>query len=318
MSGELIYRESRVWREWDSEVGMARIWPFSERVARLLETPPDAGETHRWLARAACGLASSGAITRENCGRLLRDVCGVWVRHRQVPEREIEAAVALAFESPPDPAAKKQSIEWPACDRVERTAVIARCASPLFDGSTDTGVTAATALAGLFGLDEVICGGYRCDTAVAASLEGYWGEKAAGAQYLCPNPLKGSASVPNKAGKPAIRCQANIAVRRWIVAEFDDPELCRADQAKIATALARSLPLKIAVDSGGKSLHCWYGCGGLNERACALFFAWAVSLGADPSRWDPCGWVRMPGGLRRKADGTAVRQRVVYWDGEVR
>ncbi len=295
---------------------MATIWPFSEKVVKVLETPPEAGGTHRWLARAACGLASSGAVTRENCVRFLTDVCRTWVRHRQVPAREIESAVALAFE--PGAVFKvgvKLPFRWPACDRAERDSVVAGCASPLFDGVTDTGVTAAEALGGLFGLDETICGGYRCETAVAATLEGYWGVKAGGAQYLCPNPLKGSMSVPNKAGKPSIRCQANIAVRRWIVAEFDDPELCRADQAKIATALARRLPLKMAVDSGGKSLHCWYGCGGLSERACALFFAWAVSLGADPSRWDPCGWVRMPGGLRRRTDGTSVRQRVVYWDG---
>ena len=71
---------------------MARLWPFSESTARLLERPPEAGETHRWLARAACGL--SRAMTRDNCARFLREVCTRWVAHRQVPEREIAAAVA--------------------------------------------------------------------------------------------------------------------------------------------------------------------------------------------------------------------------------
>ncbi len=292
---------------------MARLWPFSESTARLLERPPEAGETHRWLARAACGL--SRAMTRDNCARFLREVCARWVTHRQVPEREIAAAVALAYESAPaGPAGRKPSFQWPACDKAERDAALATCVAPLFDGVTDTSVRAAEALGGLFGLDEVICGGYRCETAVAATLESYWGPKAAGAQFVCPNPLKGSSAVPNKEGKLSVRCQANVAARRWIVAEFDDPALGRAEQAKIGCLLGRVLPLKMAVDSGGKSLHCWYACAGLNERGVALFFAWAVSLGADPSRWDPCGWVRMPGGVRRKADGAAVRQKVVYWN----
>ena len=78
--------------------------------------------------------------------------------------------------------------------------------------------------------------------------------------------------------------------------------------------LARGLPLKMAVDSGGKSLHCWYACEGRDEREAARFFWAAVALGADATRWDPCGWVRMPGGVRRKDGGTAVKQKVVYWD----
>ena len=298
------------------EVDMARLWPFSDSSARLLERPPEAGETHRWLARAACGL--NRTMTRDNCAQFLREVCSRWVTHRQVPEREIAAAVALAYESAPaGPAGRKPSFQWPTCDKGERTAALTKCAAPLFDGVTDTGVTASEALGGLFGLDEVICGGYRCETAVAATLESYWGPKAAGAQFVCPNPLKGASAVPNKEGKLSVRCQANVAARRWIVAEFDDPALGRAEQAKIGSVLGRVLPLKMAVDSGGKSLHCWYSCAGLNERGVALFFAWAVSLGADPSRWDPCGWVRMPGGLRRKSDGATVRQKVVFWNAEV-
>jgi hypothetical protein len=105
-----------------------------------------------------------------------------------------------------------------------------------------------------------------------------------------------------------------VIARRRALPPAQLDALGRAEQAKIGSLLGRVLPLKMAVDSGGKSLHCWYACEGLNERGVALFFAWAVSLGADPSRWDPCGWVRMPGGVRRKADGASVRQKVVYWN----
>jgi hypothetical protein len=65
-----------------------------------------------------------------------------------------------------------------------------------------------------------------------------------------------------KEGKPSARCHANVAARRWIVAEFDGPDVDKRAQAKLASVLAMGLPLKMAVDSGGKSLHCWYACEG--------------------------------------------------------
>jgi hypothetical protein len=291
---------------------MAEVWPFSDKTVRLLERPPRPGETHHWLARVAMGMAMSGCCTRENCGRFLRDVCRRWVTHRDVPGREIDAAVAFGFDAP-KPASRRPSVRWPACDKAERDAAVERCASPLFDGATDTGVSAGEALAGLFGLDETVCGGFVCEVPIANMIEKFWGNNAARAQFVCPNPLKGTEAVLNKAGKPSIRCQANIAYRRWVIAEFDDASLAKADQAKLASVLSCALPLKMVVDSGGKSLHCWFACQGLTERDVAAFFAWAVSLGADPTRWDPCGWVRMPGGLRRRPDGSTVRQKIVYW-----
>lgn len=109
-----------------------------------------------------------------------------------------------------------------------------------------------------------------------------------------------------------------MAARRWIVAEFDGPDVDKRAQAKLASVLAMGLPLKMAVDSGGKSLRPagTHARGGMS--AAARFFWAAVALGADATRWDTCGWVRMPGGVRRKDGGAAVKQKVVYWrEGEV-
>jgi hypothetical protein len=50
------------------------------------------------------------------------------------------------------------------------------------------------------------------------------------------------------------------------------------------------------------------------RRDQARFFAVACLLGADATRWDICGWLRMPGGTRVRADGTRARQRILYFD----
>lgn len=187
---------------------------------------------------------------------------------------------------------------------------LAEATAPLFDGVTDTGATAQEAMAVLFQPGELVCGGRVCEVPELRRF-GDWAALAVEAQFVCPNPMRGSSGL-TKDGRPSMRCQSNVSVRRWVVVEFDDPALCKAQQAKIASVLARGLPLKLVVDSGGKSLHCWFSCEGVEEQAVAKFFWLACALGADPSRWDPCGWVRMPGGLRRKSDGSTVRQRVVF------
>ena len=35
---------------------MAELYPFSNRTVELLRAPPAPGQTHRWLAKVACGL----------------------------------------------------------------------------------------------------------------------------------------------------------------------------------------------------------------------------------------------------------------------
>ena len=82
--------------------------------------------------------------------------------------------------------------------------------------------------------------------------------------------------------------------------------------ATVAGILLIALPLMLAVDSGGKSLHCWFDCRGRGDGEVAAFFAAATRLGADQTRWDPCGWVRMPGGTRVKSDGQKVKQKVLW------
>ena len=292
---------------------MAGVWPFSQRTVELLSKPPDAGETHLWLARAASGLRN--VLPRERCAEFLREVCRRWVSHRAVPEREILAAVALAYDADAG-RGPRTTADWPEMNRAAVEACLARAdVAPLFDPAADTGVEARDALCGLFGPGELVCGGWDCERPVVQTVE-RWAASAGSAQFVVSNPMKGPAAL-TKEGKTSARCQANVALRRWLVAEFDAPELNREKQVKLASVLARGLPLKMVVDSGGKSLHCWFACEGLDEREAARFFWAAVALGADRTRWDPCGWVRMPGGARRRDGGAAVRQRILYWRPDV-
>ncbi len=288
---------------------MAVVLPFSARTAETLSKPPEAGDTHRWLARAAAGLHASGRVGRTECGEFLRECCKVWVSHRAIPEREIEAALRLAYDTPPTPGKRSPAPAWPVLDASARVTA-AEAAPTLFDGVTDTGLCASDVLPSLFGWDEFVCAGWVCERPICRPLR-EWLPRAGTAQFIAPNPMKGSRGL-TKEGKPSARCQDNVAERRYVVAEFDDAAFGKPDQARVASALSNALPLVLAVDSGGKSLHCWFDCRGRDENALAAFFSAATRFGADQTRWDPCGWVRMPGGLRRKADGTCVRQKVLW------
>ena len=119
---------------------MAIILPFSNRTAALLQAMPGAGGTHRWMARIAAGLAVS--CDREGTFTILRVCCDRFVSHRSIPDREIEQAVSLAYDNPCGGSAKrKPAVDWPERNAAS-VALVLEKTEPLFDGETDTGVTA--------------------------------------------------------------------------------------------------------------------------------------------------------------------------------
>jgi hypothetical protein len=295
---------------------MAQVFPFSQRTAARLAEPPSAGETHRWLAQAASGV--SHVLTAQKCFEFLRRCCDVHVAHRVVPDREIEGAVELAYASSVGSGQSavgsvncgRRAIEWPDAnaDVIRR---VLETVEPVFDGETTTGLQPGDILPHLFRPGELVCTGVDSERAVVRPVEGALAD-AAGLQFICVNPMRGSLAV-NHSGRPSARCQNNVMVRRYLVAEFDDASLAKRSQAQLATALADMAPLVMAVDSGGKSVHAWYAVEAMARQDQARFFAVACLLGADQTRWDICGWLRMPGGLRPKADGARVRQRILYF-----
>jgi hypothetical protein len=174
----------------------------------------------------------------------------------------------------------------------------------------DTQIQSAHVLPKLFRPGELVCTGPDSESAIIRSLE----ECLADAhlqQFIVVNPMRGRRSV-NQEGNPSVRCQNNVRLRRHLVVEFDDLTVTKAQQAQLIARLSRFVPLVLVVDSGGKSLHAWFQVDQIGVRDQARFFAVACLLGADKSRWDTSGWLRMPGGLRVVKGVPAARQRILY------
>lgn len=274
---------------------------------------PKQGETHAWLARAAGRLKQH--VSAKRCFEFLREVCDVYVQHRDVPDAEIDAALKFVYADVPDKKRLQRGIapKFSQCDSglIEKKL---KDTLALFDPEVDTDLTAAEVLPRLFSPGDLICGGLIKTHAKIQTVQD-WLKVAGDYQFVVPNPMRGAHGL-NKLGKKSARCQSNVRYRRLLVAEFDDKALSKAMQAQLLSALDRIVPLKLAVDSGGKSLHGWFQVDHLSERNQVRFYMAACALGADPSRWDICGFVRMPGGTRKESmeDGSEVliRQRIVY------
>ena len=295
---------------------MANLYPFSQKTADRLAAAPQAGGTHKWLAQVASGV--SHALTPAQCGEFLRRCCDVHVAHRRVPDREIEAAVEFAYQQGEQGSGSevqmnygRKAIEWPE-PNAEVIGRVLATVEPVFDGETSTGLRPVDVLPLLFRPGELVCTGAESERAVVRPVEAAVAD-ADTLQFICLNPMRGSMAM-NHAGRPSARCQNNVMLRRYLVAEFDDASLGKRGQAQLATALAEQARLVMAVDSGGKSVHAWFHVEGMARKDQARFFAVACLLGADATRWDICGWLRMPGGTRVKADGGRARQRILYFN----
>ena len=103
--------------------------------------------------------------------------------------------------------------------------------------------------------------------------------------------------------------------RMYLVHEIDDPTWTKADQIGPALTLESICPLKMIVDSGGQSLHCWYDwIPGKAEQ----FKHMSMKLGADPSIYNsPLGLVRLPWGTRKpkteKGERYSAQQPILFW-----
>lgn len=290
---------------------MAALYPFSHQTAERLRAMPGPGGTHRWLAQVASGLRH--LLSADQSFAFLRRCCDRFVVHRPVPDAEIEGAVELAYAGRPAAAVNfgRHPVDWPQ-PSPNLIAKVLVDVPPSFDAAGDTGLTARDVLPHLFRPGELVCTGRNTERAMVRPLE----ETVADAdwlQFIVVNPMRGRTAL-NHQGKPSPRCQNNTGLRRHLVAEFDDPTLSKAQQVCLITRLATFVPLLLVVDSGGKSLHAWFRVDALSVRDQVRFFCVACLLGADPTRWDICGWLRMPGGLRVVEGVPAVRQRVLHFN----
>jgi hypothetical protein len=127
--------------------------------------------------------------------------------------------------------------------------------------------------------------------------------------YVVPSPMT-AAHGAGLDGRTTSRCLDNTGPRRWLVIEFDDGTA--DEQAALhwfldASAAAAGWPrLRLALHSGGKSLHGWYGPV-TDEAAARELFAYArLTARADLHTWPRCQLVRLPEGINANGNRQAV------------
>jgi hypothetical protein len=140
-----------------------------------------------------------------------------------------------------------------------------------------------------------------------------WAFREYGFTYVVPSPMSASHGL-GLHGKETSRCLANTGPRRWLVIEFDDGTA--DEQAALhwyldSMAKAAGWPrLRLALHSGGKSLHGWYGPVTSEDDARDLFAFARLTARADLHTWPKCQLVRLPEGVH----ASGARQRVHFHD----
>jgi len=284
-------------------------------IRDLVACPPKAGDgVHQWLFNVARHLHAYR--TPDKITDLLRaavDDCG-----REVTDREILAAVAdseaCAWHPRQSRARSKPVSKWPAGNSKARAAAVAdssiTCVADLWESSPwrcDDGTDAEMYLDLLFPGNPLLCLGHSKSRFTTAPREDFRGRVAQNS-LIVPSPMTSVWGL-TQAGKRSMHTLASTGPRRYLVTEFDSASF--DEQAAIIDHLSAFAPLAMVLSSGGKSLHCWWPCVGVEESHYVKFFRYAVSLGADPAIWTRSQFVRLPQGWR--AD-KGVRQNVYYFN----
>jgi hypothetical protein len=146
-------------------------------------------------------------------------------------------------------------------------------------------------------------------------------------QFIVPNPMTAPRGL-TQGRKLSAHALTNTGPRRFLIVEFDFDSSNSTEEARLLERLAtegrdvrdlcaalllhlaEKAPLALAVYSGGKSLHGWLYCAGVEEEKVWRFFRYAVSLGADRANWTRSQFARMPDGLRENGK----RQTVYFFN----
>lgn len=134
-----------------------------------------------------------------------------------------------------------------------------------------------------------------------------WRGRASALAYIVPSVMSARFGVTEE-DKRSERTKTNVGPRQYLVTEFDEGSLDQ--QAAILFHLSTLAPLVLVLHSGGKSLHGWFRCLGVEPEKVTKFFRYAVAHGADDQQHCPCQLVRMPDGTRENGK----RQRVVFFN----
>lgn len=289
-----------------------------------VQSPKTGGGVHQWLYNTALQLHRHLdpvlviALLRNgvtDCGRTVtsREINDAVSNSLRVyaQSNQLRSAASMWIPLAAEKQSEKQS--WPKLDYVARHRALSenqvtlaqlRAGSP-WPIQPEYGTDGFVHL--LFPRDPLLC----CGTAPHAfqtKSKKDWGSELDKWSFIVPSPmsaLKGR----TKSGRTSARSNNNTGPRKYLVVEFDSGSF--DEQAGLICHLAKRLPLVMVVHSGNKSLHAWFIVVGRSAADVQVFFAHAVSLGADPATWTPSQMVRMPGGVRHLGHGSVFQE--VMW-----
>jgi len=303
-------------------------------VISLTETIPIAGEgVNNSLFCVARKLHLLGVIP-DVIEQLLEQEtqdCG-----RYVSPAEIERAVK---NSAPDALRKRPWVrKWPrrnfehikdiALDGIKLTDLRRLSPVPLQSSRPDAEAIIDALLPG----NPLICANTEVDRNLLTRPREEWRGFLGKQQFIVPSAMSKRKGMTQD-GKLSFRTLDNVGPRQHLVIECDFAEEdCNGNDTAAAPMLRRLAaaggtvadlcasihwelqqftPAALILHSGGKSLHGWYPCLGMDEQRLNRFMRYAVSLGADPATWNPVQFVRMPEGLRRP---NGIRQEIHYFN----
>jgi hypothetical protein len=227
-----------------------------------------------------------------------------------VPDREIQAAVEKAFESPMPQAHSRAAglrppqprpTPWPKPDpaRIAEVTASGYGLADLWELSPirfeDGDSHAEDLVDALFPGDPLLCVARAAPADAITQPRSAWRGQLPFCALVVPSSMTALTGLTQD-GRESPRCLANTGPRRFLVVEFDTGDL--DSQAARLLHLRSTAPLTLAVHSGGKSIHGWFYCAGIAEEALRHFMAQCVSLGADHATWNRCQLVRLPDGQR--------------------
>lgn len=283
---------------------MAVLDSYGPTFRRLLEGVPDGMPRHDWINKVAFyGARHRSPEKLEQFLLTIADRFG-WNTTRDFTN-EIRRAVRDAVKAmKAGPVAERERVpEWPTPNREARNR---RNGGGLF-GPTPCGATAEEAWGLVYQPGSLVCAGANEFQAETRSME-EWRDFLHNVQFCVPNAMR---AVEGKLadGRPSARCRGNACRRRrWLVVECDYGTDLEEQCNVIASLDHARCPLRLAVYSGGKSVHGWFDAGGLSEAEQLRWFRHAVFLGHDPKLWLKWQWVRAPGG--RRANG--IKQEIYF------
>ena len=278
----------------------------------LLSTAPQhGGGFHQWMFKVSCHLHAHR--TEAEIFAILETAAAGCGRH--VPEREILAAIKESWPHRWQPGQKpatgtKSTPAWPQRDE-NRIAEIAAADPNALAKLRDSSPVQVSPelhdpeclLERLFPGNPLLCVGFSAREFFTAPRDNFKGTLE-GFQLITPSPMSALTGTRKSDGKPSAHCLNNTGARTYLVVECDQGN--RDTQAAVIRHLAKTAPLAMVVDSGGKSLHAWFHCKGQPEDRLRAFFRVAVTLGGDPATWTRSQFVRMPLAIRDNGKLQAV------------